>query len=161
MPFWLKTVLLGQEVHYYMVYIAYFTELDSKIWDYAQKWRICRENCKYAQDKKFHGDFCPRRKAAKFCYPVSTWWVLWVHLLRSPLSHIYCLQSIWKLTKLIAFQLSLKHPSKMSCNKFYANWCWDKDNATRLCVNVFQIVLATYFRDNWFVVTSYSCSTRP
>ena len=30
-PFWVKTVLLGQEVHYYMVYIAYFTELDSKI----------------------------------------------------------------------------------------------------------------------------------
>ena len=26
-PFWVKTVLLGQEVHYYMVYIAYFTEL--------------------------------------------------------------------------------------------------------------------------------------
>ena len=26
-----KTVLLGQEVHYYMVYIAYFTELNSKI----------------------------------------------------------------------------------------------------------------------------------
>ena len=30
-PFWVKTVLLGQEVHYYMVYIAYFTELNSKI----------------------------------------------------------------------------------------------------------------------------------
>ena len=30
--FWSKrTVLLGQEVHYYMVYIAYFTELNSKI----------------------------------------------------------------------------------------------------------------------------------
>ena len=29
-PFWVKTVLLGQEVHYYMVYIAYFTELNSK-----------------------------------------------------------------------------------------------------------------------------------
>ena len=26
-PFWVKTVLLGQEVHYYMVYIAYFSEL--------------------------------------------------------------------------------------------------------------------------------------
>ena len=26
--FWVKTVLLGQEVHYYMVYIAYFTELN-------------------------------------------------------------------------------------------------------------------------------------
>ena len=30
-PCWVKTVLLGQEVHYYMVYIAYFTELNSKI----------------------------------------------------------------------------------------------------------------------------------
>ena len=30
-PFWVKTVLLGQEVHYNMVYIAYFTELKSKI----------------------------------------------------------------------------------------------------------------------------------
>ena len=30
-PFWVKTVLLGQEVHYYMVYIAYFNELNSKI----------------------------------------------------------------------------------------------------------------------------------
>ena len=30
-PFWVKTVLLGQEVHYYMVYIAYFTELNLKI----------------------------------------------------------------------------------------------------------------------------------
>ena len=27
-PFLVKTVLLGQEVHYYMVYIAYFTELN-------------------------------------------------------------------------------------------------------------------------------------
>ena len=30
-PFWVKTVLLGQEVHNYMVSIAYFTELNSKI----------------------------------------------------------------------------------------------------------------------------------
>jgi len=30
-PFWVKTVVLGQEVHYYMVYIAYFTELNSEI----------------------------------------------------------------------------------------------------------------------------------
>ena len=38
MPFWVKTVLLGQEVHYYMVYIAYFTELNS------QKFEITRKN---------------------------------------------------------------------------------------------------------------------
>ena len=35
-----KTVFLGQEVHYYMVYIAYFTELILQICDYAQKRRI-------------------------------------------------------------------------------------------------------------------------
>ena len=36
-PFWVKKVFLGQEVHYYMVYIAYFTELILQICDYAQK----------------------------------------------------------------------------------------------------------------------------
>ena len=64
------SALLAQEVHYHMVYIAYFTELNSKIWDYAQKRRICRENCKYAFDERFHGHFCPRRKPAKSCHPV-------------------------------------------------------------------------------------------
>ena len=54
-----------------MVYIAYFTELNLQICDYAQKRHICRENCKYALDKNFHGHFCPRRKAAKFCHPGS------------------------------------------------------------------------------------------
>ena len=34
------TVFLEQEVHYYMVYIAYFTELILPICDYAQKRRI-------------------------------------------------------------------------------------------------------------------------
>ena len=64
-----KRVFLWQEVHYYMVYIAYFTELDLQICDYAQKQRICRENCNYALDENFHDHFCPRRKAAKFCHP--------------------------------------------------------------------------------------------
>ena len=62
-------MFLGQEVHYYMVYIAYFTELILQICDYAQKRRILRENCKYAFDEKFHGHFCSRRKPAKFCHP--------------------------------------------------------------------------------------------
>ena len=66
-----KTVFLGQEVHYYMVCIAYFTELNSKIWDYAQKRRICRENCNYALDERFHGHFCPRRKPTKSCHPAD------------------------------------------------------------------------------------------
>ena len=57
--FWGQTVFLGQEVHYYMVYIAYFAELNLQICDYAPKRRICRENCKYALDDNFHGHFCP------------------------------------------------------------------------------------------------------
>ena len=65
-PFW---VFLWQEVHYYMVCIAYFTEFNLQIWDYTQKRRIHCENCKYAFDESFHGHFCPRRKAAKFCHP--------------------------------------------------------------------------------------------
>ena len=64
-----KTVFLGQEVHYYMVYIAYFTELILQICDYAQKRRIWREKCKYALDDNLHCHFCSRRKAAKFCHP--------------------------------------------------------------------------------------------
>ena len=64
-----KTVFLGQEVHYYMVYIAYFTELILQICDYAQKRRIWRENCKYALDENLHCHFCSRRMAAKFCHP--------------------------------------------------------------------------------------------
>ena len=65
-----KTVFLGQEVHYYMIYIAYFTELILQICDYAQKRRIWRENYKYTLDDNFHCHFCSRRKAAKFCHPV-------------------------------------------------------------------------------------------
>ena len=64
-----KTVFLGQEVHYHMVCIAYFTELILQICDYAQKRRIWRQNCKYALDENFHCHFCSRRKAAKFCHP--------------------------------------------------------------------------------------------
>ena len=67
-----QKVFLGQEVHYYVVCIAYFIELNLQICDYAQKRRIRRENCKYAFDGNFHGHFCPRRKAAKFCYPASS-----------------------------------------------------------------------------------------
>ena len=35
-----KTMFLGQEVHYNMVYIAYFTKLILQICDYTQKRRI-------------------------------------------------------------------------------------------------------------------------
>ena len=67
-----KTVFLGQKVHYYMVYIAYFIELILQICDCAQKRRIWRENCKYAFDENFRCHFCSRGKAAKFCHPDVT-----------------------------------------------------------------------------------------
>ena len=53
-----RTVFLGQEAHYYMVYIAYYTELHFQICFYAQKRRICPENSKYALAKNFFGHFC-------------------------------------------------------------------------------------------------------
>ena len=53
-----------------------------QICDYALKQRICRENCKYAFDDNFHGHFCPRRKAAKFCYPARGWPVSMIYLLQ-------------------------------------------------------------------------------
>ena len=71
--FWVKKSVFRQEVHYYMVYIAYFIELNLQICDYAQKRRICRKNCNYAFDENFHGHFCPPRKAAKFCHPVPSY----------------------------------------------------------------------------------------
>ena len=40
-------------VHYYMVYITYYTELNLQIRNYAQKRRICRENSKYTPDEFF------------------------------------------------------------------------------------------------------------
>ena len=42
-PFGSKTVFLRQEVKYYMVYIAYYTELNLQICNYAKKQRICRK----------------------------------------------------------------------------------------------------------------------
>ena len=39
MSFWVKTIFLGQEVHYDMVHIAYYTELNLKICNYTQKRR--------------------------------------------------------------------------------------------------------------------------
>ena len=64
-----KTAFLGQEVHYYMENIAYFTDLNFQLGDYAKKRRICCKNCKYALYENFHGHFCPQQKAAKLCYP--------------------------------------------------------------------------------------------
>ena len=70
-----KIVFLGQEVH--LVYIAYFSELNLQIRDYAQKQRICRENCKYALDESFHGHFCPQQKAAKLQVLLPCWDMTW------------------------------------------------------------------------------------
>ena len=49
--FWSKTVLLWQEVHYYIVYIAYYTDLNLQICNYLQKQRICREYSNYAPNE--------------------------------------------------------------------------------------------------------------
>ena len=51
--FWSKTVFLVRDVQYFMVYIAYYTELNWQICIYAQKRRICYVNSKYAHDEKF------------------------------------------------------------------------------------------------------------
>ena len=56
-------------VHYYMVYITYYTELNLQIRNYAQKRRICCENSKYALYEFFCGHFCPRRKGCQFLPP--------------------------------------------------------------------------------------------
>ena len=40
-----------------MMYIAYFTELNLQICDYAQKQRICSWNCNYGFDENFNGHF--------------------------------------------------------------------------------------------------------
>ena len=88
-----NTAFLGQEVHYYIVYIAYFTEFNLQICDYAQKRRICRENRKCAFDENFHGHFCPRRKAAKFCHPAhieTTHFIKGLQLKSSPKALIQC-----------------------------------------------------------------------
>ena len=68
-PFWVKNSVSWARSALLNVYIAYFTELNLQICDFAQKRRICRENCKYALDERFHGHFCPRRKPAKSCHP--------------------------------------------------------------------------------------------
>jgi len=52
-----------------MAYVAYYSELNVQICDYAQKRRILRENGKNALDEYFHGHVCLRRKAANFCHP--------------------------------------------------------------------------------------------
>ena len=59
---------MGRKI-FAQTYLAYFTELNLQICDYAQKRRICRKNGKYAFDEHFHGYFCPWRNAAKFCHP--------------------------------------------------------------------------------------------
>ena len=64
-------MFLGQKVHYYMIYIAYYTELNLQICNYAQKRCIFSENSKYAPDENIYSYFCLRRKAANFCHPVG------------------------------------------------------------------------------------------
>ena len=69
-----KTVFLGKEMHYYIVDIANYSELNLQICNYAHKRRICREKkSRYTLGKRFYGHFCPRRKGANFCHPACTY----------------------------------------------------------------------------------------
>ena len=54
MLFGSKIAFLWQEGHYYMVYIADYTELNLQVCSYAQKRRICRE---HAPDDNLYGHF--------------------------------------------------------------------------------------------------------
>ena len=71
--FWSKTVFLGKGKHYYMVYNAYYTELNWQICNSGQKRRICRKNSKYAPEENFCGHFCPRRKLPTSATLSLTW----------------------------------------------------------------------------------------
>ena len=61
-----KTVFLVQEMHFDMVCIAYYTELNLQL---CAKRCICCGKSKYALDESFYGHFCPRRKAGNFFQP--------------------------------------------------------------------------------------------
>ena len=52
-----NTVFLGQEVHYDMVHIAYYTEFNLQICNNAQKQRICRKISKDAPDEHICANF--------------------------------------------------------------------------------------------------------
>ena len=49
-------MLYGQEMHYYIVYIAYYSEMNLQICNYVQKWRICCKSVN-ASDEKIRGIF--------------------------------------------------------------------------------------------------------
>ena len=70
-----KQYFLGSKTmvqdHYFMVYIAYYTEINLQVSNYAQKQRICCENSEYTPHENLYGHFCSRGKAANFCYPGS------------------------------------------------------------------------------------------
>ena len=75
---WINKVFHGQEVHYYyMVYIAYCTELKLQFWNYAQKRPICRKNIKYATDRNFCGPFALSERlptSATLINGIVPWW---------------------------------------------------------------------------------------
>ena len=50
-------MFLGQEMHYYIVFIAFYNELNWQICNYTQKRCICRENSNYAFDENFMAIF--------------------------------------------------------------------------------------------------------
>ena len=69
-PFGSNTVFLRQEVNYYMVYIAYYTELNLQICNYAKKQRICRKIV-IRVCRKFVWPFLPSPKGCQLLPPCS------------------------------------------------------------------------------------------
>ena len=61
-----KTVFPGQEVHYYMVYIAYYTEINLQL--HAITVHLLPK-LQIRARRTFFYHFCPCRKAANFCHP--------------------------------------------------------------------------------------------
>ena len=54
-----------------MVCIAYYTEFNVQICNYAQKQCICHGNIEHATDENLFGNYCCRWTAANFCHPVQ------------------------------------------------------------------------------------------
>ena len=50
----------GKKKHFYVINNAFYTELDLQISNYAQKWRISRDNSKYAPEESFVAIFAER-----------------------------------------------------------------------------------------------------
>ena len=65
-----KNTALGQEVHYYTVYIAFFTESNLPIYNYAKNLRICHEKIANTRLKRI---FWPLLRPPRGCQCLPPW----------------------------------------------------------------------------------------